>query len=78
MGIVSVTLFSNHALVLLQFCMDDHNSISQLYVLSFIIDCNIQFFHFGEWLLVILIVKNYRMLLLYVVSNFFVLQAKLK
>ena len=64
MGIVSVTLFSNHALVLLQFCMDNHNSISQLYMPSFIIDCNIQFFQFGEWLLVILIVKNCKMIFL--------------
>ena len=36
-GIVFGTSFSNHALVLLKFCMDNHTPISCLYVLRFIV-----------------------------------------
>ena len=53
-GIVFGTSFSNHALVLLKFCMDSHNSISRLYVPRFIVvDMTLQHSVFSLWRMVV-------------------------
>ena len=38
MGIISGTSFSDHAPIMLKFCMNSHTSISRLYVPRFIVD----------------------------------------
>ena len=53
-GVVSSTSFSDHAPVLLKFCMDNHNSISRLYVPRFIVvDMTLQHSVFSLWRMVV-------------------------
>ena len=79
-GIVFGTSFSNHALVLLKFCMDNHTPISCLYVLRFIVvDMNLQHTVFSLWRMVVGYSNCQKLQnALLAVFNFFIQQAKFK
>ena len=80
MGVVSSTSFSDHALVLLKLCMENHNSISRLYVPRFIVvDMTLQHLVFSLWRMVVGDSNCQKLQnALIAVSNFFVQQAKIK
>ena len=79
-GIISGTSFSDHAPIMLNFCMDSHTSISRLYVPRFIVDdMNLQNTVLSLWRIAVGDSNCQKLQnALIAVSNFFIQQVKIK
>ena len=79
-GIISGTSFSDHAPIMLKFCMDSHTSTSRLYVPRFIVDdMNLQNTVLSVWRMAVGDSNCQKLQnALLAVSNFFIQQVKLK